>query len=144
MTKGDVAKNYFLSGYNCSTSVVLAFKDEIGLSEEVLAKAAIGFGGGFARQRLTCGAVSGAGMVLSFLKSDGKDKRYIYELIQKVCADIKSQLGSLVCEDLLSGKIEVDTRPVPEKRTDEYYKKRPCADICKICADTVEKYLTIE
>ena len=74
MTKGQIAKENFESGMNCSQSVVLAFKDEMGLSEEQLKKLSIGFGGGIARQRQVCGAVCGMTMVLSYLKSDGNDK----------------------------------------------------------------------
>lgn len=141
MTKGELAKNYFLSGYNCSTSVVMAFKEEIGLSTEVIEKMAIGFGGGFARQRLTCGAVSGMGMVISLIKSDGKDKAYIYDLIQKACKEAENTLGSIICGELLSGKVTVTKGGSPDERTEEYYKKRPCAEICEICADIAEKFI---
>lgn len=141
MTKGELAKNYFLSGYNCSASVVLAFKDEINLSTEILEKAAIGFGGGFARQRLTCGAVSGMGMVISLVKSDGKDKAYIYDLIQRACKEVEAEIGSIICGELLSGKVTVEKGGKPDERTAEYYKKRPCADICELCANVAEKYI---
>ena len=107
MDKGQLAKQYFNSGVNCAQAVALAFKDEVNMSEEQIKKIMIGFGGGFGRQRLTCGAVSGMTFVLSYLKSDGVDKLACYELIQKACADIKAELGSLICADLLEGKVQV-------------------------------------
>ena len=141
MNKGEIAKQNFLSGMNCSSAVALAFKDELKLNEDTIKKLVIGFGGGVARQRLVCGAVSGMVMVLSFLKSDGVDKLSIYSIIQSACNEIKKELGSLTCGELLEGKVKVDTSCVPENRTKEYYKKRPCAEICEIVANITQKYL---
>ena len=142
MTKGQKAKSLFLSGKNCSESVVLAFSEEIGLKEEDLSKLFVGFGGGFARQRLICGAVSGMNAVISFLKSGG-DKIKAYSLVQRAIEEVKKQLGSIICGELLSG-IKTDTSPNAEERTAEYYKKRPCAEICEICADVCEKIIKEE
>ena len=139
--KGEIAKENFLKGYNCCQAVVLAFKNEIGLPEETLKKLAIGFGGGLARQRLTCGAVSGMALVLGALKSDGSDKGYIYSLIQKACEEFKAETGSLICGELLSGEILKDKSPIPAERTAEYYKKRPCAELCYLAAEIAEKYI---
>ena len=82
MTKGEIARNNFLAGDNCSVSVALAFKDELNLPENMIKKLFIGFGGGLARQRLVCGAVSAMTAVLSYLLSDGENKAEIYAIIQ--------------------------------------------------------------
>ncbi len=140
MTKGEIAKQLFLTGLNCSESVVLAFKDELNIKEEDLKKISIGFGGGLARQRLTCGAVSGMAMVLGALKSDGENKTHIYSIIQKACEEVKLKIGSVICGDLLEGVSHTEGCK-PEERTAEYYKKRPCAEICEIVADITQKFL---
>ena len=140
MTKGELAKANFENGMNCAQAVLLAYKEEIGLPEETLKKMIIGFGGGFGRQRLTCGAVSGMVAVLGLLKSDGEDKLASYSLVQQACADFIRELGTLSCAELLDG-ITNDKTPTPDARTQEYYKKRPCAEICEIAANIVEKYL---
>ena len=144
MTKGEIAKEYFLSGKNCSVSVVLAFKEELGLPDDTLKKLAIGFGGGIGRQRMVCGAVLGMVTVLSGVLSDGENKLAIYEIVQQACEKFRQETGSLICGELLSGKIKVETSPVPEERTEQYYKKRPCADMCQLAADItqelIEKY----
>lgn len=141
MTKGELAYKLFKEGNNCAQAVALAFQEEMKLSNEKIKKLSIGFGGGFGRQRLVCGAVSGMTMVLSYLKSDGEDKMAIYELIQKACKEVKEELGSLICAELLDQSDAVKTNPIPDERTAEYYKKRPCADICKLVADITDKYL---
>ena len=74
-------------------------------------------------------------------KSNGQDKLAIYSLIQDACAQFKNQVGSLICAELLEGKVKVETSPVPEQRTAEYYKKRPCAELCEIAADITAKYI---
>ena len=139
--KGEIAKEYFLKGFNCCQAVVLAFKDEIGITEEQIKRLTIGFGGGLARQRLTCGAVSGMAMVISAVKSDGNDKGYIYSIIQKACEEFKTETGSLICAEMLSGEILTDKSTAPEERTPEYYKKRPCAELVGDAAEILERYL---
>ena len=139
--KGELAKNYFLQGFNCCQAVVLAFKDELGLDEETIKKLSIGFGGGLARQRLTCGAVSGMTLVLGAVMSDGNDKARAYATIRQACEDFKSQTGSLICAEMLSGEILKDKSATPAVRTPEYYKKRPCADLCYLAAEIAEKHI---
>lgn len=140
MTKQELALQNFNSGLNCCQAVVLAFKDELNLPEHDLKKISIAFGGGLGRQRLTCGAVSGMCMVLSYMLSDGTDKLAIYKIVQDACADFKKEVGSIICAELLEG-ITADKSPNPDSRTPEYYKKRPCGELCSIAAKITEKYL---
>ncbi len=141
MTKGEIAKQIFLTGANCCQAVVLAFKDEIGLKEEELKKISIGLGGGVARLRMVCGAVSGMVMVLGYLKSDGIDKLKAYEVGQKACAIFKEKTGSLICAEMLEGKVNVETSPTPDARTEQYYKKRPCAELVALAADIADELI---
>ena len=143
MNKGEIAKAIFLSGANCCQSVVLAFKEELNMDEETLKKLSIGFGGGVGRQREVCGAVLGMTMVLSYLLSDGQDKLAIYKIIQDACAEFKAEVGSIVCANLLDGQTLKDKSCVPEKRTESYYKKRPCADLCLLAGEITQKYLNL-
>ena len=143
MTKGELAYKLFKEGNNCSQAVALAFEDELELSAEQIKRLIIGFGGGFGRQRLVCGAVSGMTMVLGYAKGKSNDKSEVYAVIQKACAEVKEKIGSLICAELLDPSDAKRTSPEADERTEEYYKKRPCAEICKIVADIVQKYLEI-
>ena len=69
MDRGEIAKGYFLKGYNCSQAIVLAFSDRTGLDEHTGAKLASSFGGGMGRMREVCGAFSGMLIVLGDRKS---------------------------------------------------------------------------
>lgn len=144
-SKGDLAKDYFLQGYNCSQSVVLAFAEELHMKKEDIVKISSSFGGGMGRLREVCGAVSGMFMVAGALYGydDPKDfeaKKRHYELIQYLAAQFKEENGSIVCRELLGLDRKTD-EPSPEKRTESYYKKRPCPELVKCAADILEKYV---
>lgn len=140
--KGDLAKQYFLQGYNCTQAVVLAFEEELSLSRDELLKAALPFGGGLGRQRLVCGTVSGMCMLAGLLygyAQPGKGKSEVYKIEQELCATFRERHGSLICMELLKG-ITSDCSPRAEERTPEYYRKRPCPDLAKEAAEIFEAY----
>lgn len=144
MTKGEKAQSLFKQGYNCSQSVALAFDEEIGLDKDLVAKLVSGFGGGMGRMREVCGCVSGMVFVISSLygycdPSDFDAKKELYQRINQVANAFKEQNGSIICKELLG--LEKKDGIVPEKRTDAYYKKRPCSELCKIAGDILEEYI---
>ena len=146
MSRAEKAKEYFLSGYACSQAVALAFADVTGLSEEALAKIMLPFGGGMGRLRLTCGAVSGmvavVGCVFADSKNDPVNKKQTYAIVQELCGQFSAQTGSLICSELLSKmQVPVEVGGEAEKRTQEYYKKRSCADMVALAAQILENYL---
>ncbi len=141
MNKGEIARENFKKGMNCAQAVLLAFSDEINLPEEQLEKLIIGFGGGFARQRYVCGAVSGMTAVLGSVLSDGKDKLSIYQIVKEGMDMFSSEVGSVICAELLDEKTLQDKSIVPEKRTEQYYKKRPCAELCALAGDIAEELI---
>ena len=145
MTHGEKAGALFLEGYNCAQSVVLAFADEMGIPKETAARIASSFGGGLGRLREVCGCVSGmaivAGELLGYSGPETrKPKADHYVLIQELAEEFRKENGSIICRDLLSG-ITSDAAPVPEARTDDYYKKRPCKDLAVCAAEILERKL---
>ncbi len=145
MSRKQRAKEYFLQGYACSQAVALAFSDIVGVDEDTIAKLTLPFGGGLGRLRLTCGAVSGMAFVIgsAFGKAENtpENKKVVYAITQELCAKFKEEYGSLICGDLLSGKVPVEVGGVAEERTQEYYKKRPCAEMVAFAAKILEDYL---
>lgn len=139
MTKGELAKEYFTQGRNCSQAVSMAFCDEMGLEEALVERLTIGFGGGVGRMREVCGAVLGMSFVISGLYSD--DKQGIYKRVQEVSNEYKALNGSIVCRELLGLDKNAPTPHIPEPRTAEYYQKRPCAELVQIAGDILERYI---
>jgi len=139
------AMELFKEGYNCSQSIFLAFSDIISLDEEIMLKISSSFGGGMGRLREVCGAVSGMFMVLGYLYGYSEPKAYQektehYKLIQAFADKFKNENGSIICRELL-GLEKGPDNPVPEKRTDTYYKKRPCGELIGYAAKILEEYI---
>ena len=124
----------------------MTFADVIGLSEEEIARLASGFGGGMGRMREVCGTVSAMTMVAGALipASDVTDKAAKtanYALVQEMADEFKKMNGSIICRELL-GLSKTEGTPVPSERTPEYYKKRPCGELCALAAGIVARKLT--
>ena len=147
MTRGDLAKEKFKQGYNCSQSVALAFSDYLGMSDDMIAKITSGFGGGMGRMREVCGAVSGMAFVISSLYGYSDPKAYeekseLYSRVQQIANEFKDENGSIVCRELIALQSQGSSVPTPEKRSPEYYKKRPCPELVKEAGDILERFIS--
>lgn len=146
MTRGERANALFYKGYNCAQAVVCSFCEELHMTAPDAARLASGFGGGMGRLREVCGAVSGMVLVANLLYGDGCEKDYNkkkehYARVQALAGAYRAQTGSIVCRELLGLKTAGADAPQPEKRTAEYYKKRPCPQLCALAADILDDYL---
>ena len=104
------------------------------------------FGGGMGRLREVCGAVSGMFMVAGILygydnPTDQEGKTRHYKRIQELAGEFEKYNSSIVCRTLL-GLDQHKDEPVPEKRTEEYYEKRPCLQLTGMAAAIMEDYIT--
>jgi len=167
----EIARENFKGGCNCAQAVLLAFPDITSLDRHTAMKLASPFGGGMGRMREVCGAVSGALMVIGFFcgydadsDKESGEKALLYSRVQEFSERFRNENGSIICRELLSGQIkrieagastsaeETDTQigamlsssPIPTPRSDEYYKKRPCAELvvsaARILAELTEEW----
>ncbi len=108
MEKKEKALEYFRNKFNCSQAVFTVFGKDNDLSEDVCLKISCAFGGGMGRQQQTCGAVTGALMVLglkygkAFNDPDEK-KQHTYALTQEFFQRFTELNGSVNCKALLDG-----------------------------------------
>lgn len=142
------AMELFNQGYNCSQSVFGAFAEECGIDFETALKLSSSFGGGMARLREVCGAVSGMFMVagMKYGYTDQKDitaKTEHYKRIQELAEEFKEKNRTIVCRELLGLSVQSEGY-IPEERTAEYYKKRPCAELVGDAAEIIDKYTHIK
>jgi C_GCAxxG_C_C family probable redox protein len=106
MDRSERALEDFGSGLNCSQAVLAAYAEDQGLQGDIAQRIACGFGGGMGRMGGTCGAVTGAYMVIG-LKSCGPDPRdaltkaRVYALVQAFNDEFEARHGNLNCRDLL-------------------------------------------
>lgn len=148
--KAEQAKKRFESGCNCAQAVLGSFCEETGLSEETAMLVAAPFGGGIARTRETCGAVTGMLMVMGLAngytpftdqETHNREKARVYREGQALIRAFQEEFGSAICRELLQG-VGADNTPIPAPRTGEYYKKRPCAECVAFAAGLAEAYLS--
>lgn len=139
------AEELFLSGCNCAQAIFCAFEDVTGYSHDEAMRISSSFGGGIGRMREVCGTVSGAAMVAGVLwgysdTSDDRAKAAHYALIQELAGSFREKYDTVICRELLRG-IADGTSPIPEARTAEYYKKRPCLRFVVTMATILDEML---
>ena len=95
----------FSEGFNCAQSIVAAYAPSLGLDREAALKIASGFGGGMGRLAETCGAITGAfillGLKFGAAAAEREAKEAVYARVREFAAKFKACHGSLVCRDLL-------------------------------------------
>ena len=146
MNEKERAVELFKEGFNCSQSVFTAFSDRFGIDEDTAKKISAGLGGGLGRMREVCGAVSGAAMVIGSICSavDGKDsdsKQQNYELVREFADRFTKRNGSIICRELLGLEVKMENTAAPDKRTAEYYKKRPCVELVADAAEILSELI---
>jgi C_GCAxxG_C_C family probable redox protein len=141
MSIAENAVKTFGKGFNCSQGVLSAFSDELGMDAALAYRVASAFGGGMARMGGTCGAVTGAFMVLGLkygmtaenaLKSNDK----VYARVKEFVEEFKARHGSITCRDLLGFDIS-DRETLLEVRKKGLFQTL-CPEFVKSAAEIVE------
>jgi C_GCAxxG_C_C family probable redox protein len=106
-SKENEAIQSFRSGANCAQAVLTTYSDDLNLDNYLAMSISSGFGGGMGRLQETCGAVTGAFMVLGLYNSnrftDNQDKKEkTYSMIQKFSQKFRTIHGSIHCSTLLN------------------------------------------
>ena len=99
------AEQTFREGFNCAQAVIATFGPQLGVHREICLRIATGFGGGMATGR-TCGAATGAIMVLSLLhgRTDPADRATYATAKQRVAEFLQrfeARFGHTGCSDLI-------------------------------------------
>ena len=112
MDSADRAVSLFGGDCNCAQAVLGAYAEELEIAPELTCRIACGFGGGM-RRADTCGAVTGALMVIGLRHGpaqcgdqEGKDRtcRLAAEFQQRFA----SRHGSTICRDLLECDVSTE------------------------------------
>lgn len=126
----------FKVGFNCAQSVLTTFSDQFGLDKDTACRLACGFGAGMGRLQRTCGAVSGAYMVLGLkfgsFEPDNIDepKGLTYAAVREFTKEFERRNGTTDCMELMGIDFVRDDQSLAASRVDE---------ICpKLIKDAVE------
>ena len=94
----DKALRAFRSGFGCAQSVISAYAGDLGLDPVQARAMAVGFGAGHGRLQKTCGALSGALMVIGLRRHDEADvpgsKEAIYAMRRELVARFEARHAS--------------------------------------------------
>ena len=141
-----LAQEFFMQGYNCTSAVVLAFEDILNVGRDTLERLSIGLGGGVGRLREVCGTVNAMAVVAGTLASiDGKthqqQKKDTYAIVQELAGAFREENGSIICRELMGLRAGEKQDPMPQERTAEYYKSRPCLKLVACSALIIAEYV---
>jgi len=146
MSKVEVAVACFEEGFSCSQAVCSAYAPQLGLERETALKVSGAFGAGMGRMGETCGAVTGAFMVIGLKHGktraeDDEAKERAYRLVQEFVDQFKARHGSIVCRELLGCDLSL-----PEQRALAQEQKLTatlCPRFVHDAAEIVEQILDI-
>ncbi|MBN2237338.1 MAG: C_GCAxxG_C_C family protein [Bacteroidales bacterium] len=138
--KQQLSVEHFKTGRNCAQSVLSVYADDFHLEKQVLLGLSSGFGAGMGRLQETCGAVTGAYMVLglyngSIHSNNGLLKEASYEMIQKFTTQFKEEFGTTKCKLLLDCDLNTDEGQI------QFEEEKLGELICQKCISTSVKLI---
>ncbi len=142
--KIKIADSCFKEGFSCSQAVLTAFSEEFNLDRNTAFKISQPFGGGIAHQGETCGAVSGAFLVIGLKHGrtkaeDLEAREKTYEKILDFIDKFASKNGSTVCNELLG--FDMSTPEGFQKAEDAGLFETLCPKLIQTSVEILEKIL---
>ncbi|NIP25150.1 MAG: hypothetical protein GWN67_17675 [Phycisphaerae bacterium] len=141
MDKIKEAVSAFKAGFNCSQAIMGIYGPEYGLSALDALRVSCGFGGGM-RRGDTCGAVTGALMVLG-LRYGPKDvtdtsaKNDVYSRVTEFCSRYESRCDSIICRELLG--CDISTKEGMKQARENDLFKTVCPRMVQTAAEILEQ-----
>jgi C_GCAxxG_C_C family probable redox protein len=140
MKKSHLAIENFKT-LNCAQSVLLSHAEELKLDKTTALRIALGFGGGMAMAE-TCGAVTGAYMVLGMKAQFGEKSIQEIKTETKVAVKRFNELfiakhGSLKCKKLLG--VDISTPEGSAVANEKNLFNTVCSDLVGSAAEILEK-----
>jgi C_GCAxxG_C_C family probable redox protein len=94
------------NGLCCSQSILCAYGPSFGLDHEMAVRLASGFCGGMGRMASTCGAVTGAYMILGMkadaaTAADREGRGRVCATVREFARRFTARNGSICCKDLM-------------------------------------------
>lgn len=146
MTRADDAVACFDRGYNCAQAVLSSCSEQYGMSKEDAYKVAGAFGAGMGRMAGTCGAVTGAYMVIGlkygmWREGDQAAKEKAYALAQEFARRFAEKNCSTVCRELLGHDMSTPAgfQAIKEKKLTTTACPKYVRDAAEIVSDILDR-----
>ncbi len=147
MSNADLAVACFQEEFLCSQAILSTFCQQFGLGRDTALKLTEGFGAGMAGLGMTCGAVTGAFMVIGLKHgrteaSDKESKFRTAELIREFTKRFTARQDSIICKEILG--YEIDTAEKVRIVRDKGLFETICPQAIRHSAEILEEILQME
>ena len=144
MSRVKKALLQFGTGCNCCQSIVRAFSPDFGLDSQKALKLGGAFGGGMSGLGNTCGAVTGALMIIGLVyrntdPEDAENKEFTYGIGEKFLKEFSKTHGTVMCRDLTG--VNMLNPEEYEKAKEEGVFEEKCPKFVQTSAELLEKLL---
>ena len=123
--KAELAVACFNEGFNCAQAILSIYGAELGLERKTALSLALGLGAGMGRLQETCGAVTGAYLVIGLrvcgLSGDSDEaKEQTYALVQELERRFKAKNHSTNCRELIGVDLITGDRQIVLERVKNF------------------------
>ncbi|KPK68456.1 hypothetical protein AMJ82_08160 [candidate division TA06 bacterium SM23_40] len=144
MKRVEAAADCFEKGFNCAQAILSTYGTELGIEREHALRVAGPFGGGMGRMGNTCGAVTGAYMVIGLKHGaaraeDRESKERAYALTREFAEKFRARHGSIICRELLG--CDIGTPEGYRQARDEKLFTTRCPKFVRDAAEIVEELI---
>ncbi|MGE5363345.1 MAG: C-GCAxxG-C-C family protein [Bacteroidota bacterium] len=147
MDRSEKAAEIFSGNFNCAQAVFSSMSGELGIDDELAKKISCGFGAGMAYTGQTCGAVTGAFMLIGLKygmsdQTDTQSKEKTYRVIQEFRDRFSEMHGGITCRELLGYDFSTPEGMEMIKKTG--INKQRCPGIVKDAARLASELLDLK
>ena len=143
MTKTERAVHLFQNGLNCAQAILTVFGEPYGVDEQMAKRLGRPLGGGLGRMGLTCGAITGATLVLGLTQRAGRDeaeaRTEVGRSVQEFIRRFEKRHGSSLCRDLLGA--DMSTEPGAKRIKEEKLVAQVCPGVVRDAAEILSEIL---
>lgn len=140
-SKADQTVACFHNGFNCAQAVLSTYCEEFGMDKKTALQIACGLGAGMGRLQETCGAVSGAYLLIGlkygkFLQEDDAAKEKTYALVRQFAQLFEERNQFTSCRALLRADLIHGDKQAAAERVNIV-----CPKMIRDAAEIVERLL---
>jgi len=131
----------FNDGFNCAQAILSTYCEEYGLDKKTALQIACGLGAGMGRLGETCGAVSGAFLLLGlkygkFLKEDNASKEITYAKVREFAQLFEQRNKTTICREILGARLMNGDERILAERV-----KSLCPKMVQDAAEIIEQIM---
>jgi C_GCAxxG_C_C family probable redox protein len=147
MCNPNCAVKCFNNGFNCAQAVLSTYSEQFGVDKTTALKIAGSFGGGMGHIGETCGAVTGAFMLIGLKygkvqKDDNAARERTYSLVKEFANQFKAIHGSVKCTELLG--YDLSTTDGLRAASEANLWNTVCAKLVKDSAQIIEELIELK